>query len=82
MVNACVQITSLCSELEAQYGRVREAAAARGVRLEGAAHAQHFEHDAAELDAWLQDKAVALARPDDAADRHQATRLLTRHKVL
>ena len=58
-----------------------EAADSRGARLEAALKAQQFMHDALEVDAWLNDKAAALAHADLAKDRHRATHLLTRHKV-
>ncbi|RVE46092.1 hypothetical protein evm_009256 [Chilo suppressalis] len=75
------KITSLCSALEEEYGEVAAAAEERGNRLEEAAKAQQFLNDAVELDAWLADKAAALADPDVGRDTHRATQLLTRHKA-
>lgn len=75
------QILELCAELERAYNDVSEAAERRGTALEGALKAQQFYHDALEVDAWLADKAAALAAADVARDRHRATQLLTRHKV-
>ncbi|KAL0808290.1 hypothetical protein ABMA28_012785 [Loxostege sticticalis] len=76
------KISSLCESLEAAYEEVSEAAEARGSRLEAAAKAQQFVHDAAELEAWMADKAAALADADVGRDRHRATQLLTRHKAV
>lgn len=58
------------------------AAEGRAARLEAALKAQQFMHDAIEVDSWLADKAAALASADVGRDRHRATQLLTRHKVL
>ncbi|XP_075989206.1 spectrin beta chain, non-erythrocytic 5 kst [Anticarsia gemmatalis] len=76
------KIVELCAELERGYASVSEAAERRGARLEGALKAQQFYHDALEVDAWLNDKAAALAAADVARDRHRATQLLTRHKAV
>ncbi|KAF9795646.1 hypothetical protein SFRURICE_005764, partial [Spodoptera frugiperda] len=76
------KIESLCEQLEAGYTSVSEAAESRASRLEAALKAQQFMHDALEVDAWLADKAAALAHADLAKDRHRATHLLTRHKAV
>ncbi|XP_026745926.1 spectrin beta chain, non-erythrocytic 1 isoform X2 [Trichoplusia ni] len=76
------KIEALCSDLEARYAAVSEAAEQRGASLEAALKAQQFLHDALEVDAWLTDKAAALAHADVAKDRHRATQLLTRHKAV
>ncbi|KAF9407356.1 hypothetical protein HW555_012597, partial [Spodoptera exigua] len=76
------KIESLCEQLEAGYTSVSEAAESRASKLEAALKAQQFMHDALEVDAWLADKAAALAHADLAKDRHRATHLLTRHKIL
>ncbi|KAJ8705806.1 hypothetical protein PYW08_012852 [Mythimna loreyi] len=76
------KIEALCAELEAGYTSVSEAAENRGAALEAALKAQQFMHDALEVDAWLNDKAAALAHADLARDRHRATHLLTRHKAV
>lgn len=75
------QIKELCAELERAYGDVVGAGERRGARLEAALRAQQFLHEALELDAWLAEKAAALASPDVGHDRHRATQLLTAHKV-
>ncbi|XP_028171582.1 spectrin beta chain [Ostrinia furnacalis] len=76
------KISSLCESLSTAYEEVSAAAEARGARLEAAARAQQFVHDAAELEAWMADKAAALADADVGRDRHRATQLLTRHKAV
>lgn len=76
------KIMELCAELERGYSDVSSAAERRDARLEGALKAQQFYHDALEVDAWLADKAAALAAADVARDRHRATQLLTRHKAV
>ncbi|PZC71012.1 hypothetical protein B5X24_HaOG214444 [Helicoverpa armigera] len=76
------KIEALCSELEAGYKAVSSAADSRGQALESALKAQQFLHEALEVDAWLADKAAALAHADVAKDRHRATHLLTRHKAV
>ncbi|CAG9789926.1 unnamed protein product [Diatraea saccharalis] len=76
------KITELCTTLEKEYAEVAAAAEERGVRLEEAAKAQQFLNDAVELEAWLTDKAAALADPDVGRDSHRATQLLTRHKAV
>ncbi|CAB3231870.1 unnamed protein product, partial [Arctia plantaginis] len=76
------KILELCAELERAYSDVSDAAERRGAALEGALKAQQFYHDALEVDAWLADKAAALAAADVARDRHRATQLLTRHKAV
>uniref|UniRef100_A0A2A4K9M3 PH domain-containing protein n=1 Tax=Heliothis virescens TaxID=7102 RepID=A0A2A4K9M3_HELVI len=76
------KIEALCTELEAGYKAVSSAADSRGQALESALKAQQFLHEALEVDAWLADKAAALAHADVAKDRHRATHLLTRHKAV